>query len=189
MKRFIVFITILLLVFASQTFALPVQDQFSPYTNATFNNGNFQQQVTAGLSGKLAGVSLYNWGGQSQNLSFYLNLGSGWQTDPNNYGASITLTIPDDWNYIDVSSANIILNSGDQFMIGLVLSSNHIGGSYNTINPEYPYPVYVNGSLYGAAWRIGFKTFADVASVPEPVSMLLLGLGLIGLAGVRRKMK
>jgi len=42
----------------------------------------------------------------------------------------------------------------------------------------------ITGNSYAWAVRDG-----DVGSIPEPNIMLLLGLGLIGLAGIRRKMK
>lgn len=38
-------------------------------------------------------------------------------------------------------------------------------------------------------WGISHITFFGPTSVPEPATMLLLGLGLIGLAGIRRKIK
>jgi len=36
---------------------------------------------------------------------------------------------------------------------------------------------------------IGAITTAPPVSAPEPTTMLLLGLGLLGLVGIRRKMK
>ncbi|PKN69806.1 MAG: hypothetical protein CVU54_09055 [Deltaproteobacteria bacterium HGW-Deltaproteobacteria-12] len=38
-------------------------------------------------------------------------------------------------------------------------------------------------------YTTGSLTISDVSSVPEPASMLLFGLGLLGLAGLRRKLK
>lgn len=44
-------------------------------------------------------------------------------------------------------------------------------------------------SLSGTNWENFFAVRWEVRAVPEPTTMLLLGLGLVGLAGVRRKMQ
>ena len=59
-------------------------------------------------------------------------------------------------------------------------------------------PHYAGGAAYGPTFTqtigplggdLGFRTYVDTASIPEPVTMLLFGFGLLGLAGVRRKFK
>ena len=51
-----------------------------------------------------------------------------------------------------------------------IIDSDNNGGNFQTTTGDY-----------------GFRTYVNV--VPEPTAMLLLGLGLVGLAGVRRKIQ
>jgi len=66
---------------------------------------------------------------------------------------------------------------------GGVLFSGNVSSSGTVLgNWQMPTPYYG----YGQASWAGVQLY--VASVPEPATMLLLGFGLMGLAGVRRKL-
>jgi hypothetical protein len=106
--------------------------------------------------------------------------------------------------YWDTPISSVILLPGDYVIGGLINPGDPIASQLTGINtdPNIQYvqsAAVINGTLtipgYGQGYNgylgpnfgIGTSTVPD--TVPEPTTMLLLGLGLIGLAGVRRKFK
>ncbi|MEZ6234984.1 MAG: GC-type dockerin domain-anchored protein [Phycisphaerales bacterium] len=82
-----------------------------------------QQQVTAGIAGQLTRFEVLLSGLKSGQATFFVNVGPGPQTDPHDFEMLIDVSSAgpstgDVWFEVDVSSANIVLNVGDEFVIG-----------------------------------------------------------------------
>jgi len=174
----------LLLTSANTGAAASVLDQFSPGHQSVFGGApteNWQQGVTAGMSGTLSSISLYSYGGPTT-FKVYINLGSPWQSDANAFEVQVTRPWGSEWFSIDVSAANIQLTSGTRYIIGAD-GQSLLWGNDNA---------YSRGALWGKLGDTPPETgpYGDLAfatymtPVPEPTT---LALSMIALAMLVRR--
>lgn len=93
--------------------------------------------------------------------------------------AIVKIDGPNDYWYLfmDDNSSGILLNGDDKLVTplqGTLLDSS--------LDPD----LYFNGPPTAEGQGISHVSFFTTTAVPEPLTMLLLGLGLVGVAGVSR---
>lgn len=148
-------------------------DQQSPMTNASFNLSasslTWQQQVRVGVAGKLEGFQLMIQGNAGAQFNARVRVGDGWNTNTPVF--SQLFTKPNNGNeimFIDVSSANIMLNVNDTFVIetqgndtGAGLVGNYVPPPGNPLYGEF---LFLNqpGCFADCGWRHGFNTYMIV---------------------------
>ncbi|HEX3148672.1 MAG TPA: Ig-like domain-containing protein [Gemmataceae bacterium] len=148
-----------------------VLDQQSLGNGTLFSIGNstrdWQQGVKAGAAGVLASVDLYVYSGTGA-FDLYVNKGAPWQSDPADLVRRVTVTqsMINSWVTVDVSSANITLAAGEDFVIG---ARNGFGVDLNLLGTSDPNGsnyaggrVYDNGSPYpvgaSGSYDLRFRT-------------------------------
>ena len=186
------YLTLTLGLFAFLAFAVSAQaniilDQNNPPHNVGLNDSlEWQQQITVGIGGQLAGITLYTNSGSDTDL---VRIGVGGAPFLGNYSFMTTATITSGGTFIDTSSANIFLNPNDLFTIDVSGGP----GCCNLAGSTIPYSggdLWLNlGGWQDYTSQVGysmaFQTYAN--TVPEPGTLVFLGTGVLGLVGVLRR--
>ena len=144
------------------------------YTGGVFEYDNYISQVN------LLKITLYGYGDNSSSLiqmfldfnsnhSSYLNPNAGYNVDND---TSFTLTL-------DIKNNDLLYNGAD---VGN-LSNVSLNSFLNT--DEF----YVGYACHFWVDKTVVEVSVNGGEVPEPASMILLGSGLLGLAGLRKKFK
>ncbi len=165
------------------------RDNSGPYNvGYCTNECDWQQEITAGLTGQLTGVAMFGSGTAEVRIAEGSGfISNSWVADI--VGAQINGGI------IDLSADDIFLKAGDKFVIDITNDTGSLAGNIGAPSTGKLFLAYPGGNLdysqFGD-YQLNYVTYVDTSAtpaVPEPASLAMMGLGLAGICAVRRRKK
>jgi len=141
------------------------------------------QEVVVGVDGTLDNVSVQF--SHTGSFDFFLNIGSIFDRNTPDYSISNLSNIAG-YTDINVSTLNLYFTAGNTFTFGIVNSTTMFPGTNNTYRGGLVIARPGGGGYnYSDFYDLHFRTTMLVNDVPEPSTLAIFALGMMGLASRR----